>query len=268
MGWPPLIHMIFHWGEVINGLLRKCVLWDSCLECDCKLSCEAWNEWNTCQWQNRESTSRAKCRAMSKVERRLGSGRKILATSAVILWHKALDLKQSYQHVQKKQENDLTENLKTTFVLPLSHSLPWHSVGRCDCWLGVAEILQIMHSHLGVQKNTSELVTQKTSSVANATRLHNSKIGWGFHTTLLRCTVGKFQLTNPSAKLWQNENCDFPTSDLQETRWAFAQFRLPLNLRLQHRRLELPLPLFYSKRLIQWLDLTVCHFVEMNGYIQ
>ena len=157
---------------------------------------------------------------------------------------------------------------KTTFVLPLSHSLPWHSVGRCDCWLGVAEILQIMHSHLGVQKNTSELVTQKTSSVANATRLHNSKIGWGFHTTLLRCTVGKFQLTNPSAKLWQNENCDFPTSDLQETRWAFAQFRLPLNLRLQHRRLELPLPLFYSKRLIQWLDLTVCHFVEMNGYIQ
>ena len=86
----------------------------------------------------------------------------ILATSAVILWHKALDLKQSYQHVQKKQENDLTENLKTTFVLPLSHSLPWHSVGRCDCWLGVAEILQIMHSHLGVQKNTSELVTQKT----------------------------------------------------------------------------------------------------------
>lgn len=110
---------------------------------------------------------------------------------------------------------------------------------------------------------------QMYPNVTNATRLHNSKIGWGFHTTLLRCTVGKFQLTNPSAKLWQNENCDFPTSDLQETRWAFAQFRLPLNLRLQHpKRLELPLPLFYSKRLIQWLDLTICHFVEMNGYIQ
>lgn len=159
---------------------------------------------------------RAKCRAMSKVERRLGSGRKILATSAVILWHKALDLKQSYQHVQKKQENDLTENLKTTFVLPLSHSLPWHSVGRCDCWLGVAEILQIMHSHLGVQKNTSELVTQKTKRhKCNTSAQLENRMRLSHHT--------------PAMQSWQVSTYKSVSKTLAKRELRLSNFRPPRN---------------------------------------
>ena len=243
--------------------------WDSCLECDCKLSCEAWNEWNTCQWQNRESTSTetrepsaGRCQRWRE-DLDLGGKfwrRALWYSDTQSTWLEAI-LPTCSKKARKRFDYDFCAPSQSQSSLALSRPL-W-LLARCR-WDSSNHAFSPW-----CPKKTHRNLSPKRPNVTNATPLHNSKIGWGFHTTLLRCKVGKFQLTNPSAKLWQNENCDFPTSDLQETRWAFAQFRLPLNLRLQHpKRLELPLPLFYSKRLIQWLDLTICHFVEMNGYIQ
>lgn len=143
---------------------------------------------------------RVKCRAMSKVERRLGSGRKFWRR---VLWYSDTQSnwleailptcsKKARKRFGWKSENDFCAPSQSQSSLALSRPL-W-LLARCR-WDSSN------HAFSPWSKKTHRNLSPKRPNVTNATPLHNSKIGWGFHTTLLRCKVGNFQLTNPSAKL-------------------------------------------------------------------